>query len=292
LLFLIYINDLPSVVQHSNIFLYADDAKILKSITNKLDCILLQRDLDAIGLWCQTWQLTLNIAKCFTVRFGFVDRPVFSYSFFGSPIALRNNVTDLGVISDEHLSFSDHCHSLIKKAYARANLILKCFYTKDRNLLIGLYKTYVRPLLEYNSPLWSPHSISLATSIERVQRYFTKRLTGLITLPYVERLDTLNLPSLSCRRVRADLILLYKIMHSLVDPSLSKLFILRSSITTSNMLTRGNSLKLIQPKPRTDTLKFAYHCRVVKCWNNLPDNVCTASSLLMFKKLLTDDMCV
>jgi len=128
--------------------------------------------------------------------------------------------------------------------------------------------------------------------IERVQKYFTKRLNGLPDLPYCERLNATNLPSLSCRRVRADLIMLYKIVHNLVDPELSKLFKLMSSVSLTNMVTKGHSLKLHQPKPRTDMLKYAFQCRVVQCWTCLPHNVCSAVSLSSFKCLLTDAMCV
>ena len=77
LLVYIFINDLPEVVIHSNILLYADDAKVLKKIVSRLDCIYLQADLDAISFWCTTWQLHLTIATCFTVRFGLVDKPSF-----------------------------------------------------------------------------------------------------------------------------------------------------------------------------------------------------------------------
>ena len=95
---------------------------------------MLQRDLDAVGSWCKTWQLTLNIAKCFVVRYGLINIPAFNYSFYGSSITLRNNVTDLGVIFDERMTFSDHFHAIVKKAYARVNLILRCFCTRDRNI--------------------------------------------------------------------------------------------------------------------------------------------------------------
>ena len=133
LLFLIFINNLPQVVKYSNILLYADDAKVMKMIANCLDSIHLQIDLNSIGLWCNTWQLALNVAKCFTVRFGLTDRPVFSYSFYNSEITLVDCVTDLGVIFNSHMSFSNHCHAVVKKAYARANLILRYFYTNDRD---------------------------------------------------------------------------------------------------------------------------------------------------------------
>jgi hypothetical protein len=181
---------------------------------------------------------------------------------------------------------------LLLKAYERANLILRCFYTKDRGMLLALYKIYVRPLLEYNSPVWAPHTVNNVLLLERVQKYFTKQLRGLHSLSYPERLDVLNLPSLSCRRTRSDLTFLYKILHNLVDPELSNLFHLMSSVSSTSMLTRGNSLKLHPPKPRTDMLKYAFHCRVVKYWNCLPNHVCTAASVTAFKNLLTNDMCV
>ena len=128
LLFIIFINGLPEVVTHSNILLYADDAKILKTIVNRLACIYLQANHDAIILWYATWQLHLNIAKCFKIRFGLVDKPSFSYSFNGTVVAAVENVTDLGVIYNNRMSFTNHSHFIARKAYARANLILRCFF--------------------------------------------------------------------------------------------------------------------------------------------------------------------
>jgi hypothetical protein len=76
----------------------------------------------------------------------------------------------------------------------------------------------VRPVLEYNSPIWSPHLTKNIISVERVQRHFTKNLKGLKYIPYNKRLILLEQPSLEQRRTRADLIFLYKILHGLVDP--------------------------------------------------------------------------
>ena len=79
ILFIIYINDLPDSIMHSNIFLYADDAKILKRIDCRLDCLLLQRDIDSFASWCDLYLLKLNIFKCVYVRFGVAHRPTFLY---------------------------------------------------------------------------------------------------------------------------------------------------------------------------------------------------------------------
>ena len=62
--------------------------------------------------------------------------------------------------------------------------------------MVKAYCTYVRPLLEYCSPEWSPHTHCQIDKIEKVQRFFTKRIAGLWVVPYVERLAILQLHTL------------------------------------------------------------------------------------------------
>ena len=65
LLFLIYINDLPSVIDcDSSIGLFADDSKCYRTILNAQDCIYLQNDLDVISEWSKDWRLRFNTSKC------------------------------------------------------------------------------------------------------------------------------------------------------------------------------------------------------------------------------------
>ena len=56
--------------------------------------------------------------------------------------------------------------------------------------------TYVRPLVEYSTPVWSPHYQYLIFKIENVQPAYTKRLTGMNNLNYLERLKALGISSL------------------------------------------------------------------------------------------------
>ena len=110
--FLLYINDLPECVKHLSIFLYADDAKVLESISCHLDCLLLQQDLDAITAWCATCLLTLNIAKCFYIRFGLANKPLFNYILSGIALSQVSIANDLGILFDSKLDFSSHCHKV------------------------------------------------------------------------------------------------------------------------------------------------------------------------------------
>ena len=84
--------------------------------------------------------------------------PPFNYSLSGTVLSQVHNVSDLGVLFDSKLNFSAHCHKTAAKGFSRATLLLKFFYSNDRTLQCKLFSTFVRPLLEYNSPIfWSPH---------------------------------------------------------------------------------------------------------------------------------------
>ena len=286
-LFNIYINDLPDCVQHSDILLYADDAKVFKRINCRLDCVFFQCDLDSIANWCALWQLKLNVSKCLSIRFGLVDRPSWDYNIAGTPLQKVTSTKDLGVVFDSKLSFSEHCHTIANKGFSRVNMLLRCFRSRDRELQIRLFNAFVRPIVEYASSVWSPHFVHDITVIEKVQKHFTKCLRGLHNKSYAERLITLNQPSLQTRRTRTDLIFLYKIIHGLVDSDLKELFTLSANVTVCDRSLRGHALKLQRPKPRTDMLKFDYVYRVIDVWNSLPAHVVEATSLSVFKQKLS-----
>ena len=114
--------------------------------------------------------------------------------------------------------------------------------------MMQAFLTYVRPTLEYASPIWSPHTLKDITAIESVQRRFTKRLTGLFDLNYHDRLSNLGLETLELRRIKNDLILAYKIIFGLVLTSI------KLKINPYNS-TRGHQYKLTTPTATCDTTK-------------------------------------
>jgi hypothetical protein len=288
LLFLLFLNDLPECIKHSSIYLYADDAKLLKPISCRLDCFLFQQDLDALAAWCSTWQLSLNITKCLYIRFGLANKPSFDYTLSDIKLLKVTTTSDLGVIFDSKLDFSAHCHSVAAKGFARVNMLLKCFNTKDRSLQSKLFCTFVRPILEYNSPIWSPHFSKDIQTLERVQKYFTKNLKGMQNKTYKERLAILQLPTLECRRSYNDIVFLYKIIHNLSDINLQLLFPYAANTSIS---LRRHSSQLLFPLPRSDLLKFSFRYRAIKIWNTLPEHICKSTSLAVFKKLILQHLC-
>ena len=155
-------------------------------------------------------------------------------------------------------------------------------WKKDAGILTRTFVTYVRPLLEYCSPVLSPCTITAVNKLESVQRVFTKMLCGMSTINYDDRLQSLGLDRLELRRLHADLITGYKIINNMVAVSFNSFF--KFAVST----TRGHPLKLMLPESRVNARAHAFPVRVrpITVWNRLPTHVVLASSLLSFKNSL------
>ena len=132
-----------------------------------------------------------------------------SYTYYmdGQPLQVVSEHKDLGIIVDSSLKFHSQATSAINKANCVLGLIKKSFNTLNRKTLPILYKDLVRPHLEYANVVWGPNYIEDCDKIERVQRRATKCVQDLSSLEYDERLVTLQLPTLSYRRHRDDMIM-------------------------------------------------------------------------------------
>ena len=176
----------------------------------------LQCNLDRLYEWAEKWQLQISYGKC-----GFINLCNTSstinccYNMNANILQQQTSLCDLGVNIDERLNFSSHIDIIRRKAHTRANLILRCFLSKNCDSLLKAFKVYVRPLLEYCSVIWSPVLVKDINALEIVQRQFTKRMPGMSNLTYPQRLLKLNIESLEIRRLRFDLTFTYKLVFGI-----------------------------------------------------------------------------
>ncbi|KAF8382676.1 hypothetical protein PRIPAC_71818, partial [Pristionchus pacificus] len=172
------------------------------------------------------WNLPLNETKCTVVHYGNLS-PRAQYLINGTPLSVSPSIKDLGVLMQSSLKFNDHISRIVSKARAKVNLIFKCFFSTEPGLYSRAFSTFVRPLLEYGSVVWSPHTVTLANHIEGVQRNFSKRLFIRCRIPYSlypDRIAQLSLPTLEHRRLISDILFLHKSIHGFYSYDRTNLF--------------------------------------------------------------------
>ena len=128
LLFAAFINDLPLHVTLAWVFLFADDTKCFKIISNPSDIISLQNSINQALNWSNINDLFFIESKFLHIHFG---KEFGSHNFFvnGTPIVRYNCVKDLGVHMSSSLKSLTHCGVISSSAYKSLGLIRRTFST-------------------------------------------------------------------------------------------------------------------------------------------------------------------
>jgi hypothetical protein len=282
-LFVIFINDLPDVV-NSLCSMYADDTKIYGTAETEDDSVIIQKDLDNLVDWADKWQLRFNADKCHTLQLGNKNKK-YEYSMRKHDEVIRVKLEsselerDLGVNIDNELKFSKHVEVQVNKANRILGLIRRSYEYLDVETLRLLFIALVRPHLEFANCAWSPRYEKDKNLIEGVLRRATKCVPGLKHLDYESRLRTMKIPSMSYRRVRGDLIETYKFTHGFYN--CKSPFDMYTQSTT-----RGHQYKIKKHFCRTNLRQGFFSNRVVDTWNYLDKTVVCAPTLNTFKNRL------
>ena len=159
LLFLLYINDLPTVLSPETLVaIFADDTKIYRKITNPNEALALQSDINALHNWSQTWGLKFNSTKCTVLTIKRRDHAYqHPYTMDNQPLARTNDMTDLGININSKLRWNNHIDNITSKATQQLWLIKRTLgYSAPTIAKTAAYTSLVRSILEYSTLIWNP----------------------------------------------------------------------------------------------------------------------------------------
>ena len=249
LLFSLFINDLPSIID-SGCLLYADDVKIYRKIESPADGLRLQEDLDRLSAWSVSWGLALNPQKC------------------------KSFTMTLRRAPDSKLTFAAHVDSAVRKGNRALGLLIRSFQTgcpKSKLQVSAVKAAYfanVRSILEYGSVIWAGAATTHTERVDRVQHKFlmwliTRLNHGHSSLLYPDLLRYFKITTLASRRVQHDLLFIRNILKNRID---SEKLLSSFSLRVSARSTRSQCL-LAVPRARVRTVECGLFVRLPKVLN-------------------------
>lgn len=170
LLFLIFINDLPQSIT-CKLRLYADDCVLYNTINSVQDHHLLNDSFSAFCSWCNSWQMNINFRKTVSMSFTTsTQTSVFNYSFNDLILQRVLHYKYLGVIFTTNLSWSKHINSVCTKSLKKLGYLSRTLRPSPQETKLLMYKTLIRPVLDYASTVWCPYKKGEIKQIESVQK--------------------------------------------------------------------------------------------------------------------------
>ena len=177
LLFLIYIDDLPSVLHNlgPEVNLFADDVLLYHVVSKEEDFALVQEAVSLLDNWSVDNHLNFNLTKC---KYMIISRKLHP-TLPNTPLLLSNHPLQrvfcykyLGLLLTDNLSWSQHISSCSSKARQVLGLLYRRFYSfSNQETLKQLYLSLVRPHIEYGCQVWDPHLAKDKKALEDVQKF-------------------------------------------------------------------------------------------------------------------------
>ena len=261
------INDISGCVK-SKIKIFADDTKIYREMKDPLtDTAALQSDLHSLSGWAATWQMSCNADKCESTRVAHSrDNTSPNYTLGGKSLKCVQSVKDVGVTLSSNLLWNKHVGITTNKANKVLGIIRRTVGTGNPDTFSILYKSLVRPILEYAAPVWNPCLVKNIHEKEKVQRRASRLALnqGRGEMSYEDRCKLLDWPTLSIRRDYLSLIECYKIVFGLSENINFSDYFEFSKLSS----TRSNHRFKLYVKPaRVNCFKFSFfyqNCKTVE----------------------------
>ena len=280
LLFLLYIDDIKSVIQNAYCHLYADDTIILKGASDPDSLIAsLERELSNVDHWLSINKMTINTKKTEVIFFGNkahlkkLDNKTVRY--LDTPLKRKDKVKYLGVLFDEKMQWKYQIKNITQKASLKLGKIktIASFLTPHTKKL--LVNALVMPYFHYCSPAWSNAAPFRLSKINK------KVVDASV---FLGREDNYSIYNMLDKDIS---LLTFKALNNIAPNYLcSKIQMAKNCHSHNTRRAAKNHLQIPSSNTKFGMRTFAY--RASKLWNDLPNELLDIKSLLKFKTSVKD----
>ena len=288
-LFSIYIVDIDDDVA-GFVRKFADDTKAANVVETEEDARVMQNDINVMVEWAKEWKMEFNADKCKVMHLGRRNRR-YEYVMDGKKIEAVEEEKDLGVWFGSNMKPTIQCEKAAKEANKALGMITRAFHYRTREVMVPLYKAFVRPKMEHAVSVWRPWLLGEIESLEKVQRRMVRMLNGVNGNSYEEKLQRIGLTTLEERRNRGDMVETYKTLKGRNRVEKNEWFEIceeDARPTRANaIMVEGEAVRkkevLVGQRANLEVRKHFFNVRVVDSWNALPEEVKMAPSVNAFK---------
>ena len=207
--------------------------------------------------------------------------------FDNTAVSEVNHHTYLGITVSFNLWWNTHVDELCAKANKRLNMMLPLKYKLDRRSLENMYKSFVRPVMEYGIVVWGGTYHTSLSELEEINIKAMRIITGATEKSNIAKLSLeTSISSVAERRDMAMLLMFYKVGNNLVPDYLSQLLPSANRNIVKYNLRNNDEIKL--PFMRLETFRRSFILYALKLWNLLSIQYRTISCVYEFKTSLSE----
>ena len=281
LLFSLYTSDLSEDL--INVLVgYADDSTLVAHVPRPCDradvVASLNHDLESIVAWCDRWGMQVNPdkTKALIISRSRTIHPVFpGLVLNGVPVDIVPEMKLLGIILDSKLSFESQIRAIVASTSSRIGILRKVSSLfSDAEVVTRSFWSYILPLLEYCSPVWSSAAACHLSLLDRIVRRAASLSEGKVKCDLVHR------------RQVASLCMFFKIFHNEEHPVRSHFPPLFVPTRFTRRIAALHDFVLTAPRFRTVQYSRSFVPASVTLWNELAGCVFDGPNLSSFKSLV------
>ena len=292
LLFSLYVNDMPSIIKHSEMSLYADDTCLFCSAKKPEDVVKrINEDLVSVSEWLMENRLFVNKKKCEFMFLGSSSRlkkierndKAMNVLIDNVVIQRTNTCKYLGVMIDETLQWNAHIEYIHKKVAKYVYLLKRVRDMIDQRTSLLFYKSIIQSHLDYCNVVWGNTGKRNCDKLQVLQNRSLRIVMKVNYLfPTNDLYNTLHLDRLNIRRSKQLAHSVFRAVRHLGPPCINDLF----TQCDKSYNTRSGHTQLKLPKPKTNYCKRKYAHRGAKLWNKIEKPVNPSMSFDSFKSYI------